>query len=741
MAAEFFEFGPYTLDAGKRELRREGHPLALTPKAFDVLHLLVLHADRVVRKDELMKHVWPDTFVGEDTLTQNIAAIRRVLNDSPDHPAYIGTVVRHGYRFVAEIGHPAQSPDSVAADQPPAMVPLAQLSAATVPLKAKATLTAWFGARTVWIAAACMLAVLGLLIPALVSARRSRGEPLIRFSVSTPRPETTVRAGAASPDGTKVAFIAANAEGDTCLWLRSLDAVQAYEVPGTRGAAEPFWLRNSEGVGFFADGMLKAFDVRSRTLRTIAAIPGALPVGATANDRGIVVFAPGRSSLLSVSISGGPISAATELDRGAQEVQHVWPHFLPDGRHYLYGVRSVDSAANGVYVGSLDSRLKRRVVAGATAAVYASGHLVFVRDRVLLASPFDLQKLETTGVPQPLATNVSPEGFSASGALLTYQERCETKQLVWHERSGARIATLDTPTELSRLALSRDERQLAAADASSPTAGLWLVDLERQAASRFTVNGNNPIWSPDGDSVVFSSPQKAGVLDMYLKSALGSEDRERLIFRKGRPVWPQDWSADGRTIVYAETGENTRFDLWYLNVATGEAAPYLATLANETGAQLSPDGRWLAYASDESGRWEVYVQAFPSPGRKWTVSTRGGTEPRWRDDGKELYYLGRDHGLMAVTIRQADQRALEISVPQKLFPTEAGCYDSAFSPSYVVASHGRRFLSLSSDRGDGHPLTAVVNWTSALPSMSAIGGERQLPYQTSLSALLRSYSY
>ena len=318
---------------------------------------------------------------------------------------------------------------------------------------------------------------------------------------------------------------------------------------------------------------------------------------------------------------------------------------------------------------------------------------------------------------QTIASDIAAAGFAPPNeGLLTYLPGNGQGRAVWFDRSGTSVGSLETPSEVYAVALSPDERQMAAGDAVSPTAGIWLFDLRRHARGRLTTIGNSPVWSPDGSRVVFSSSQANGVLELYQKASFGNE-REELLLASGpaNPAWPHDWSPDGRYIVYTSASPKSKMDIWLLSTADRKPSRTCRPRSTSCTARCRRTAEWLAYTSDESGTWEVYVQSFPVAGHRRTISTDGGAQPRWRKDGKELFYLASDRRLMSVKIEPKldAQGVLDVSEPEPLFQTRIRGPLERQWLDYAVAGNGQRFLICETERTDPS-MTVLLNWTAAL---------------------------
>jgi eukaryotic-like serine/threonine-protein kinase len=581
--------------------------------------------------------------------------------------------------------------------------------------------------RFAWIVAAvALVAFLSALVPAVLSFRRTAPEPVVtRLDVVTP-PSTDPFSFALSPDGRQLAFVA-TAEGSQRLWVRSLDQVTPRPLAGTDGAQYPFWATDARAIGFFAEGKLKRIDVAGGGSQVLADAPSSR--GGTWNREGTILFTPTNTSgLMRVAAAGGPATPVTRVAAG--QSSHRWAAFLPDGRHFLFMVTLGQPETRGVYVGSLDGGEPTRLLASDAAAVYAPpGYLLLVSQGVLSARPFDPVQLAITGEPIPIAPVVAaPSGvgqrvFSASDAgVLAYRGGgAGRRQLVWVDRSGKRLDVLAPPDDaaLGNPEFARDGSRVAFSRLVQGNVDAWLLDVKRAATTRFTFDASvdaTPVWSPDGTQIVFQSARN-GNFDLFTKPADGSaEERPLLVTPLGKA--PQDWSSDGRFLLYATQDPKTASDLWVLPLS-GDRKPFpvVQTPFDEVQGQFSPDARWVAYVSNETGRYEVYARPFPGPGGKWQVSTGGGIYPRWRHDGKELFYIAPDNRMMAVPIQVGG--TLSAGAAVALFPTELtggnlGIGGFQSKQEYAVAADGRFLLNVTVGDPAAWPITVVLNWQSAL---------------------------
>ena len=573
--------------------------------------------------------------------------------------------------------------------------------------------------RLAWIGALTALTL--SLAASLVLATRPRpAASEMRVEITTP-PTTEPVSLAISPDGRTIAFVATS-EGQSRLWLRSLGSGSARAVVGTDGAEFPFWSPDGRSVGFFAESKLRRVDVDGGSVQTLANAPGGR--GGTWNRDDVILFASlGRPIFRMPATGGEPVA----LSRLAQQGSDFSPQFLPDGRHFLYYVRG-NPEVRGVYVGRLDAALDaRRLLDSDTSAVLASsGQLLFVRQGTLFAQDFDPIRLALTGAPFPVAERVALEvgvaalSVSAAGPII-YRAGSTAEQRarwVWLDRSGKQVGQASDAIAGGAAgfapSMSPDGRRVALFASASGNPDIWTLDTGRGLFSRFTFDAADdvhPIWSPDGSHIVFSS-NRTGVHLLYQKSVTGAAGSEDVLLSTTQHVIANDWSLDGRFLLYQSASQKTGTDLWALPM-NGDRKPFPVVQSNfnEEQAQFSPDGKWVAYQSNETGRFEIYVQPFPGVEGKSLISTNGGGQVRWRRDGKELFYVALDGRLMAIPVQPASSiHAGDAGTPVPLFaPSMGGGLQER--QQYVVSSDGQRFLMKTvTEAATTSPITVILNW-------------------------------
>jgi Tol biopolymer transport system component len=562
-------------------------------------------------------------------------------------------------------------------------------------------------------AGAAALAV-ALAVPAILYLR-GPGTDTERFEIRVPVRGLSNSDVAISPDGeTLVAAARPNQTEANSLYLRSVRSLTFKRLGGTDGAAQPFWSPDGRFIAFFAEGRLKKVSVDGGAPQNLSEAPG--PAGGSWNRDGVILFGSGKG-LFKVSAEGGKPDAMTTVV--SSESGHYWPEFLPDGRHFLYLSWAAQPGERAIYLGDLGSKEKRRLLAAESNAVYAEpGYILFHREASLFALPFDAGKLAPTGDPAHVADEVSMVSSNGRGSfdasrngVLVYNQGSNAPagramatpsfQAGWVERSGRAIGPAGEAGTYGDFDASPDGKLIAITRQESGNAGadVWIIDWQRAGVStRLTMDPAddlNPVWSPDGARVAFTTYRK-GNADIYVKNANGS-GAETPLLAGGEDELIEHWSSDGKHILYL-SGQDEYKDIYALPQATGNAHPAEKPFPVVQGRfrknepQLSHDGKWLAYTSDESGSYQVYVVSFPSGERKIQVSKEGGGQPRWRRDGKEIYFRAPDSAIYAAAIKLGDN--LESSVPTPLFtPSNRGA--TATDPArhqLWAAPDGQRFL-------------------------------------------------
>jgi Tol biopolymer transport system component len=552
---------------------------------------------------------------------------------------------------------------------------------------------------------------------------------VMRLSILPPEKATLIagQAPTVSPDGAHLVFVVTDATGRTVLYLRALDSLAAQPLVGTDGGMWPFWSPNGREIGFFAGGKLKKIDIAGGQPVTLADAP--VPRGGSWNQDGVIIFTPAPPApTLRISAAGGGPTPLNSVDMPNGEFPRWFPQFLSDGRHYLFlSGGSKKTGTRGISIASLDSQEVKPVLTTDFTAVYAKpGYLLFRREAMLMAQKFDADRLELSGDPFPVAEQIGFDGVtyqtlvSASDqGVLAYQSLGAGKtQLVWFDREGKKLGVAGALGDYSDLALSPDDKRLAffQVDPDTGNADVWLMDLASGAPSRFTFDmavDFTPIWSPDGARIVFASLRE-GAPNLFQKMANGSGQEDPL-YKSPLAKLPSDWSTDGRFLLCGTVDPKTRYDLWVLSIAGDHKwEVFWQTPANESRAMFSPNGRWVVYESDESGKKEIYVQSFPASGAKWQISVSGGSQPRWRRDGKELFYLGGDRKVTAVDVN-TEAPTFAHGTPKALFETRISKGEDRAGDQYVVTSDGQRFLvNTVAEEGAYTPITVIHNWTAGL---------------------------
>ena len=534
---------------------------------------------------------------------------------------------------------------------------------------------------------------------------------------------------ALSPDGLRIAFPAKGADGKQMLWIRPLNSAVAQPMSGTEGASYPFWSADSRYVAFFAAAKLHKVEAGGGPPQALCDAPSGR--GGTWNSTGTIVFAPDTTTgLARVDAAGGTRVALSTVD--AKETSHRWPDFLPDGNHLLYFAHGTTSADSGIYLAALDSKDRKLLLHNDSNAIYAApGYLLFVRDNTLVAQRFNLRSLALEGEAKPVADHVAVNTdiyrsiltASANGELL-YQHGAAGggSQLVWYDPSGKQgESVLPETADYYQPMLSPDASKLVFALENNGIGDIWVLDLARHTKTRITFGpqySSWPLWWPDGKSIVFNYGPSGTGDSLYRQNADGTGSKEKLLETPGITELPSSVSPDGRYIAYMrrDPKSNTNLDIWALPMfpdKSGDQKPFpvVATNFADVTPSFSPDGKWLAYANNETGRQEVYIQPFPSGAGRWQVSTAGGSRPNWRKDGKELFFFSLDQQVMAVDVDQKGA-SLQLGTPHALF--KAPTVSNGNGP-YTVSADGKKFvMNTVLPQSITEPLTLITSWPADL---------------------------
>jgi serine/threonine protein kinase len=593
-----------------------------------------------------------------------------------------------------------------------------QASATAAPVPQRKPKNAW-----AWVVAG-ILAVVAIGAAGAAYFESQRQLPLLRLQINPPdRMQYNLsgdNAGPAmiSPDGRLVVYSANGASG-TQLFIRSLDSLTPQPLPGTEGGTFPFWSPDSRSVGFFTPDKLKRIEISGGA--PVSLCDSTLGRGGSWGPDGTIIAALSYNAGLSrVSANGGPPTMITKIDN-VMYSSHRWPWFLPDGKHFIYlavNHNAPESPETGLFFASLDGQENRLLFHTLSSAIYVPGYLLFQRDNSLVAQPFDASTGKFSGDPQTLSEIVQYDAglwranLSAStNGMLVYASGTSSgiEALAWYDRSGKRLGTAGDPGGFFDLDLSPDETKLAVTESNTSIATIWVHDLTRKLKTRLTFSGGahvTPIWSPDGKELAFTSNQQSAI---SIKE-VGGNALERTLLSAPSPMYQgvTDWSRDGRYIMY-QYGPGVNSQLWVVPLF-GDHKPfaYTGSSQQERGGVFSPDGRWVAYMSNESGRPEIYVAPFPWTGAKWQISNTSGASPRWRSDGKELYYFDFA-GIRAVEVDgsgpafRAGNSTLLFSMPQR-----------GLSREFAPTRDGQRFILIAPSEGTSQSLTLVQNWTAEL---------------------------
>jgi serine/threonine-protein kinase len=689
------------LDAGERRLSKSGAEVAIPPKIFDTLVVLVEHRGRLVDKNKLIAAIWPSTAVSDVSLARNISDLRKILEDG-NGTRYIETVPKKGYRWIAEVRVPLQAVAAQATTQRGVwswMIAVLtgsgferlrhgfMLSLLSLVVMIGVALVAWAIVRT-------------------NGPNRREPQPVMRLNVDL-GPEASLGSALGpdailSPDGTRLVYISHGR-----LFRRQLDQPEATELPGTQGATSPFFSPDGRSVAFFAEGKLKRAAIDGGPTSTLCdAVEGR--GGSWGEDGTIIAALASEGGLSEIPPGGGAPRQITETDRGHGEITHRWPQILPGGMAVVFTTNSANGYDGAsIDVLSLKDHRRKTLQRGGTFGRVAGGNLYFVRGGTLFASPFDAKEFQVTSKPEPVIYGISYSpasgfariDFSESGTVV--YRTGETAALVgvqWLQRSGTFTPLLENTGRYLYPRLSPDNRRLALASMEGLSQDIWVYELLKNQRRRLTfgeLSPTNPVWTPDGSALVFQA-----IGGLYWSPSDGSAKPQVLAASRNLQI-PWSFTPDGKLLAYMEVVPGRGYDLWVVpihsdghSLAAGKPAPLLQTAFDERYPSFSPEGRWFAYASNESGAFQVYVRASPDNGRRWQVSTGGGLYPMWSRTGHQLFFRTEDNQIMTAAY---DQREGSFEPDKARLWSPRRLADVGLYLNFDVASDGEHIAALIPD--------------------------------------------
>jgi Tol biopolymer transport system component/DNA-binding winged helix-turn-helix (wHTH) protein len=716
-----FRLGEWLVDPLHGQIVGPGGSLRLEPRVMRVLVCLAEKCGEIVSREQLIEQVWEGTFVTDEVLTQSVSELRKALGEAPKDARFIQTIPKQGYRLIAPVVLSTHSVDVGAGSFPgeaAERTPSATDAGSGTGLRSRE--------RIVWTVGVGLLSLAAILAGGFF-LELPDPRMAIRLALTLP-PEVFPETLALSPDGKWLAFIVADEAGNA-IWVRELESGKTQPLTGTEGVIHLFWSPDSRYVGFSTLGALKKIKLVGGPPETVR--EGEFSWGGTWNDDGVMVLA-NLGELYRVAAAGGEPSRLPLADGFGGRVR---PYFLPDGVHLLYFATPA-SGSGRIYVGSIASGESRFLTDSDSKAVYADGYLLFVRGGVLMAQRFDARNLRLEGEPRVIGPQLispavvgrtdTPFSVARNGLLVFRSSSGAVGQLVWFDRQGRELGRVPEPEsgEYVNPSLSPDGRKIAVnrRDPATGNRDIWLIDTETTIASRFTLTASpevDPVWSPDGKRIAFAA-SRSGRWGAWIQEIAGSG--EKLLWEAPEDhggLILTDWSRDGQYILCSAAQ-----GIWVVPVS-GDPEPWDLSVGSEDarryGAHFSPDGKWIAYASSETGIFEIYVVTFPDGENKQRISDHGGVHPLWGSDGRELFYwsFSQKGGFVAPIMRvqmNVEPTGLRHSLPAPLFePRLAGVLDSR--NNFTVAPGSQRFL-LRRPLADPPPVTVIANWTAELESAS-----------------------
>ena len=697
-------FGVFELDRSTGELRKSGSKIRLQEQPLRLLSLLVERPGGVVTREEIRQRLWPaDTYVDFDrSLNTAASKLREALGDSAASPRFIETLPRRGYRFLASVESVGAKLGDARADD---LLSGGSASGTSLRQRVSALLSALRTHRMRLLSGLALLAGVAIAAIALLDSTSNSPVDVQKFTFAAPH---VAAHPTISPDGRRIAYLVGQ---ERTLWVQDLDAWEPRVIEGISNATRPFWSPDSQWIGFTHDREVKKVSAAGGPPILLGRTPVEPWGGAWSPDgEAIVVSVGSKGHLYEVSARGGAVSPLLKED--GEEPLRV-PHFLPlpGGRRVLLCTKSINNE-RWIVLLDLHTGKQEPLTPGSSPYYSQDGHVLFHQAGIgTLALPFALESLRATGEPFLVATDGWRPSVSSNGTLVYMQSVRGFRKLVWRDRGGRVLEEIATQGGIRYPSISPDETRIAVRALEPDKEDVWVHDVRRGVKVRLspgTWGGTCPLWSPSGKEVVYSYGEQHWT-DIFLTDAEGAGEAKPLVSSEWKE-FATDWSADGKYILYDRAGPDERNDIWYLRRLEDKFEPvaFLESKFDQRAARFSPNGDYVAYVSNESGTYEVYVTDFPEAERKWKVSEDGGAQVRWSRDGKELYYR-KDSMLLAVKVKSKPEFTL--GSPEKLF--EAWRHITGFLAHYDVSSDGQ-FLVIDHASDTPSSIRLVQNWLASL---------------------------